>query len=508
MSGSRSNRRRRTGSTSRRYKPSELVQVQPRRPGAFGTTEIAAAAGVVMVAIVVIVLIWVVTLRTTRDHDAEARERAERTVAAHAATLSEEIRHELLVVDQSLSILQALYIKDPANFEMMEWKKQVPALTSVADDIFIADEKRIIRQNVLPQAIGQGIGGAYVNFPHGPIELFANDGGKRQDGRIIVGETGTVEARRYLMYVVRRLEKPTNWLIGASFRTEELTKLYAQAQLGINGVTALLDSERGVLQAIAGPSARRPVVNLLKSEMLAAFKTRTTTGVWTGPTAMDNVRRIHGFSKVRDRDMYVLVGTTEVEAMAAADSLSSGAWWQAFTASTLVTAVGGLILWEVFHLRANRRRRRGQARGQADLEAAQAELAGLRTRAAVTGSQLATLLRNATDGIALLDSELRLSAWNQIFVENCGVSADVLREGLPIDEFLRHQGYDGLFGPGQSMEPEALEAEIARRVAILRTEPAGALLRQIGPDGGEIGMLVNVVQDGAGLELVLAGNHM
>ena len=498
-------RRRRTGSTARRYKPSELVPIPAQQANAIGKTEIAAAIGVSLAAALLIALIWIVTMRSTNEQLSDIRDRAERMVAAQAATLAEEVRHELLMTDQSLAILQAAWNRDQANFNLADWHKQMPALTAVANDIFIADEKQVVRQDILPQAVGQGVGGPYVTFPHGSLEVFSSDGTKPQEGRLVVGDTGKpIEARRYLMYIVRPLEKPTKWLIGASYRSEELGRLYAQTSLGINGVTALIDSQRGVLQAIVGPSARRPQVDLTKSEMLAFFKNKGDGGIWTGRTAMDDVQRIHGFSKIQGREMYVLVGITETEAMAPAASLASGARSVAFAASAVILMIGGLVLWELFTLRAARRRRRSQARGQADLTAMQSELATVRSRATLTGGQVAAMLKSAADGVALLDNDLRLIAWNQRFTAGCG-AAETLREGLPIDELLRRQGRHGLFGPNQKTDPESIETEVARRVAILRTEPSGAFLPQIGPDGSEIGLHAEVVPDGGGVVLMLGG---
>jgi len=507
MSGSRGNsRRRRSGSTSRRYKQAELVPIQPRRRSAVGTTEIAASIGVALVAVAIIVLIWVVTSRNINDQTASVRDRAERMVAAQAATLAEEIRHELLLVDQSLTVLQAEWAKDQEHFDLATWQKLLPALTSVANDLFIADERRIVRQDILPQAVGQGVGGAYLNFPHGALELLGTDG--KQAGRLVIAESGeAIETRRYLMYVIRPLATPKDWLIGASFRSEELTKLYGQVALGINGVVALMDTKRGTLQAVAGPAARRPQVDVSKSPMLAAFNAKPT-GTWTGPTAMDNTQRIHGFAKVEGRDMVVTVGINQAEAMMAADAVASGAWWVALTGSVLVVGIGGLILWEIFNLRANRRRQRNYERAQSDLESLQAEVSVLRVRSVTSAAQVASLLRISSDGVALLDADLRFVGWNEQFAAACGLPPGDLKEGMIVDDFMRHQAQEGLIGSLDSDAHEAVEAEIAKRVALLRTEPAGAILPQLDADGGQIAICANVVADGGGLIFVIGGSEL
>ena len=509
MSGSRSkSRRRRSGSTSRRYKQSELVPIQPRRRGAMGKSEIAASIGVTLVGIALIVLIWVISIRNINEQTADVREQAERMVTSQALTLAEQVRQELALVDQSLSILQDAWNKDEEHFDLLAFQKQMPALTAVSTDIFIADEKRVVRQDIMPQAIGQGVGGPYLNFPHGTLEILNSDGQQAKSGRLLIADSGgIIEARRYLIYIVRPLAKPTQWLIGASYRTDELTKLYGQISVGINGVVALMDSQRGTLQAVAGPAARRPQIDLTKSDMLAAFKTKVA-GTWTGPTAMDNVQRIHGFAKITGREMYVTVGIAQVEAMAAANTIGSGTWWVAFTASVLVVAAAGLILWEIFNLRANRRRQRNFARAQSDLESMQTEVAMIRARSAIAAGRVATLLRISGDGLALIDAELQLVAWNKRFVTESGVPPETLQEGLPVDELFRQQARAGLIGSVRSDDEEAIETEIAQRVTLLRTEPAGAVLPQLGPDGRPTALYVDLVPEGGGLILVTSDSEI
>jgi hypothetical protein len=79
--------------------------------------------------------------------------------------MAETIAHELLVIDQSLTIIQAAWKADSDAVELAKWQDKMPALTAVDDDLFIAAEQPIIRQDILPRAMGQDIGAAYVTFP-------------------------------------------------------------------------------------------------------------------------------------------------------------------------------------------------------------------------------------------------------------------------------------------------------------------------------------------------------
>ena len=499
MSGSFKRRRRRTGSTSRRYRPSQLVPVENRAHRAVGPDELFACGGVAAVAILLIALVWIVTGRAIQEQRAEIKDRVERALSAQAATLAEEVRHELLMVDQSLTILQAAWKADSKSFQLTDWAKSMPALTSVSDDIFIADAQRIIVQDILPQAVGQGVGAAYLNFPHGALEHFQGDGTQNADDSLRSGELGPpVDARRFLIYVVRPLDHPEHWLIGASYRSSELTRLFASASLGINGVAAMIDTHRGVIQAIAGPSSRRLKVAIGKSDMFKAFE-KNESGIWVGETAMDGVERIHAYRRVPGRDIVVTVGMVRSQAMAPAENLAAGARAVAFVASGLILVIGGLVLWELYTLRANIRRQRRYERSKAALDGANADLVKVRRRAELSAAQVKAMLESASDAVALLNGDLRLSLWNQRFAASVGTDRPVLREGLPLDELLRQQARAGVFGTLTDVE-----TEVARRVTLLRTADLSEPLTQIGPGGEPLTVRAHAIADG-GVVLTVGG---
>lgn len=494
----RRSRRRRTGSTARRYQPSQLVPADAQPRVSRDTILIGLAVAVVSIAL--ITLIWMMATRAATEYRTLQREEVERGLTAQAATLAEKVKLELATVDQSLTILQAAWNKDPEGFRLADWHKQVPALTAIADDIFIADDRRVIQQDILPQAVGQGIGGAYLPFSHGSLEVFGPDGGRPRESRIITpSPSANIEARRYLMYVIRPLGDPPKLLIGASYRSGELTRHLADGLLGNNGFVALMDQRQGMLQAIAGPAARRPRNNLSRTDMFDAIK-KGEAGTWTGTTPIDNVPRIHAWAKVPTRDSVVIVGTQANTAMQPGEALADATTSVAALATCVVLAVGGLVTWSIASIRSNRRRQRVLDRTKANLAAAQNDLAQNRLRAANAATQLRTLLDGVNEAAAIFDAEMRLLLWNDRFQVVSGLPDTTIQEGLPLDEMLRQQCHAGLFGP----QPDA-EAEIARRAQLLMvpdtTMPG---LTQTGPRGAPIPILSRRMPDN-GLVVILGG---
>ncbi|WP_158922359.1 PAS-domain containing protein [Acidisphaera sp. S103] len=496
MSDKFKRRRRRTGSTSARFKPSQLIPVESVRSARIGRAELAACGAVGIVAVALIALIWIVTMRAVQEQRTEILDRAEQTMVGQAAAMSETIGHELTMIDQSLVILQAAWKADSKSFDLNAWQKQMPALTAVADDLFICDDKHIIRQDILPAAIGQGVGAAYVTFPHGSLEQFQSDGTQDKESLLLqgggVGEP--IDARQFLMYIVRPLDHPKGWLIGASYRSTELTKLFAQAALGFDPVVALVDTRRGVVQAIVGPAARRPKMDMSKSPLFDVM-TRSQSGTWIGSTAIDGVERLHAFHQVAGRDMVVLVAASLAEVMTPAENLTAGARALAFVASALVLAIGGLVLWELYTIRGQNRQKRIFNRIRSELDRLRTEEAGNTARARLNAVRLQVVLDSVVDGIALFDSSLRLVQWNHPFLRGIGIEP---RKDMPLDALLREQAAKGLFGP-----LDDVEAEIGRRSGILRTGDVTGL-PQPGPDDETLILRGMLIAEG-GFILVLNG---
>lgn len=474
MSDTFKRRRRRAGATSARFKPSQLIPAETARSNRIGKAELAACGAVAIVALALIALIWIVTTRAVQEQQAEIRDRAEQVLAGQAATIAETVGHELLLIDQSLTVIQAAWKTDSNSVDLAKWQQTMPALLSVADDVFISDEKHIIRQDILPKAVGQGIGAAYVTFPHGSLEEFQSDGTKNPESLLLQGDIGQpIDARQFLMYVIRPLDHPKGWLVGASYRSEELTKLFAEAALGYNPIVALVDTRRGVVQAVVGPAARRPKTDISQTPLFNALK-QSPSGTWLGDTAIDGVRRIHAFHRVENRDIAVVVAASASEVQATSNTLSAGAISLASVGTALVLLIGGLVLWELYTIRSNRRRQRMFDRNRSELERLRSGEATLTASAQLNAARLKVVVDSTTDGIALFDSGLRLVQWNHPFFRGIGAEP---RQDMPLDSLLRAQAAEGMFGS----VPD-IESEIGRRVGILRSgETAG--LPQPGPNG-------------------------
>ena len=480
--------------------------------------DLLASAAIAAVALLLATLVWLTTLRAVGEQRIETQARAERMLAAQAATLAEQMRLELVTIDQSLAVLQTAWDEAPDRFRLADWAKRLPALTAVTDDLFIADARQVIVQDILPDAVGQPVGAGYVNFPHGGLDLFERDGRKARATGTLVGETGQrlIEGRQYLMYLVRPLLRPAGWVIGASVRSEALVRLYGEASLGENALTALIDLRQGSVAALAGSAARRPTVAIAGTPMFLAMKDRAEGGLWDGPSAVDGGQRLHAFRRVPGRELVVVVAMQRAQALAPARSWATGAYALAVLATLLLLGTAGLVVAVVLTVRRARRRAQRAERDRTAAAALQEDLRSARMRAADLGAELAVLRRACPDAVAVVDADLRLVDWTPPFAAASAPPAAApaaparhsghaapLAPGLPLDEWLRAQARAGRFG-----DLTDLEAEVARRMGVLRGDrplltqagpdgrpwhvralpmPAGGLLLRLGPDADEAG---------------------
>ena len=94
------------------------------------------------------------------------------------------------------------------------------------------------------------------------------------------------------------------------------------------------------------------------------------------------------------------------------------------------------------------------------------------------------------DGLMVLDPDLKLVEWNAHFPRFAGVPSDLLRVGLDFADILRAQAAAGEFGQVD------VEAEVARRLALLRSGGSTGAIERTRPDGGTLELRRSPLPDG------------
>jgi PAS domain-containing protein len=484
-------RRRRRRSSRSRVVTRPLSATRAGRQFQLHSAEVLASIGVVVAAATLLALIWLVAFRSIDTERNDVRARNEARVSGQAVVFAEQIRLEMLGIDQSLLILKEAFQADPDHFDMDAWRKQMPALTDATDDAFIVDAQYIIRHDINPAQVGLGIG-SRVPGMFGP----AGDKPVHDEDLLVEADKQSLRLRQHPLLMLMRLDRPGGWLVGASYRTDALKRLFAEANLGVRGMTALIDTRLGRVQAVAGPAAAVPNYDIATSAMYAAMQLRPD-GTWIGASAPDGVQRIHGFRRVPGHQLAVIVAVDEAEAMLPATVWARDVRSLAIVATLVVLTAMGIALYAVWTFRAKRRLRERLDRELNLVANTQAELAETRARLGGSAGQVQALFAGIEEGALVLDAQLHLAEWNRRFPELFGIAAEALRPGLPFDELLRVQAREGAFGT-----LEDIEADVSRRLAQLRSGSESVPLLYAGPGGRTLAVFTSRHADGSLLLVV------
>jgi signal transduction histidine kinase len=418
----------------------------------------------------VIALGWFGAYSAIVAHRAVSRARVETEVHSKAALIAEQLRRELLVTDQTLHILELEWERDPARFDFESWRQRALALSDISLQIFIADAHGTVRYSSRPEIIGDDISQRDY-FRHAAAL-------PKDDGHMFIGAlTRGIVTRQWQLNMERRLDYPDGsfgGVVAASFDASVFSLLQREASLGPGGLllVSTTDGEiRGVgdlalAQADAGASLRgSPVFKEMQ---------RVPDGGWVGSSPLDGVKRVLAFATIPGLRLQVLVGEDEALAMRSATEWEQQALTFTGVATVLVLLMAAVLLWAE---QINRMRHAAALRDRAALHDSNIRLEAAQVREREKAAQLAATLAGMSDGIMMVDSELRLLEWNEYFPEYTGVPAEILRPGLPMEDMLRGQAMAGEFGAVD------VEAEVSRRMALLRQGASVGRIERQRPDG-------------------------
>jgi signal transduction histidine kinase/CheY-like chemotaxis protein len=429
-----------------------------------------------------IALTWTATLTAIARQHAQA----EADITAHAERrvrdVADALNRQLLDIDQSLRMVVGAWQYDPAHFDLQAWQSRAVALRGISGGMQMLDEHGRIIQSTVPPTGGLDASGAGKILS--AIQL-------RATGEPAYVGPATVDplTRRWHMTVARAVRHPDGSLAGVivtDWRVEAITGIFAAADIGRHPLGELVGLSDGKLRAVAGPPAGAPDTSIAGTPMFAALKA-APDGTWVGHSAPDDVERVHAFQQIPGRALDAVVGVDLRDALAPVEQRAAQARLFAGSITALI-AILGLIL--IRSARKARQQRDILAHERTVLVAANAELEAAKTLADAKTAQLEATLNGMSDGVAMVDADLRLVQWNRLFPALAGVPEHILRVGLPMEEILRAQASAGQFGAVD------VEAEVARRMTNLRLPDNAAVVERTRPDGGTLELRRNHMPDG------------
>ncbi len=435
---------------------------------------------ILIAATALIALIWGFTISSVDTEEREARAHAESNVANLARTIEWQLTRQLQSIDQAMQLLAVERRNDPARFDPVAWKRRSTLLNDAALQLSVLDATGAVISTTRPEL--QGVDMSDRDY----FQAQRNYG---RAGLFVGAAIRWKQTGRWEINLSRRLEREDGGFAGVlvvSYDPFALTSRLEQVDLGARGLIALLGVD-GAIRALASPTQMGPGEDISGSAMFRQATAQGQVGTWTGPSAPDGVVRIHAFRRLREQDLTIVVGIDSQEAMRSAVAWAVNARIFAGGISLIALLIAGLLTREV---RAARGRENRLANDRRVLEDAYAELEDAKARADAKTGLIETTLSGMSDGVMMLDHEMRLVHWNARFADYTGVPNDMLRVGTPMEDLIRAQARMGEFGP---VDPEA---EVKRRVVLLRNGRAFGVHERQRPDGRTVELRRSVLPDG------------
>ncbi len=446
------------------------------------TTSRFGLAAIVVACLVLIALTWFGTFSAVHGQQSAAEARVETGVAGQATLFAQQVRVSLAEVDEELRTLAHAWESDPDHFRLQPWRNQFVLLSEISPDVMLADRRGRIIDGTARDAIGSDVADQdyFRALSRRPLD----------DGSMFVGPSTTSRLMpSWHMNLARPLRNRDGSFAGvvvAMLQISALGSFYNVGDIGSHGLVAVVGMEQGVLRFIMGHSRADPGTSIADSDMFKAMQS-SPASVWVGRTTLDGIERVHGFRQIAGQGLGVIVAVDRADAMSATKAWADDAYMFAGGITLLLLLLAATLIYAV---RAARRREAALDHERRVLAGANAELALAKARADARTDLLQATFAGMSDGVAMTDAYMQLVAWNDRFPEIASVPKDLLRIGLPMEDILHAQAAAGVFGPVD------VEAEVARRMDILRSGTYPRTIERMAPDGRVVELRRNGLPDG------------
>lgn len=439
-------------------------------------------AGIIAATLTLIALAWFGTLTAIHSQRAEAEARVAASVANQATIFQERLQVDFLEEEETLGLLAKVWEMDPDHFRLLPWRSYLVLLNEISPELFIADGNGIVRDGTVAEPIGTSVDQrdffrGLAAQPPGTTRMFVSR------------STRGALSHQWHINLARPLHHPDGTFAGvivASLPIDAIGNFFQVANIGTRGMIAVVGLRHGQVRLAVGPKPTVPGTSVAGSPMFDAMQANPDS-VWVGPTALDGVERVHGFRRVANRDIGVVVAIDRREALQATTSWEHAAYLFAAGITLLLLGMAAMLL---LALRAARRREALLDHERAELAMANAELALAKSQADDKTTKLEATLAGMTDGVAMVDGDLHLVEWNERFPKVAGVPSHILHPGMPMEAILRAQAEAGQFGPVD------IEAEVVRRMQDLRAGSYSGVVERTRPDGTVLELRRNRLPDG------------
>ena len=417
-----------------------------------------------MVAIVLIAVIWMFTLTLTRADEREAVAWLRSSMNNLALSVEWQVESTLQQTQDLVGQAAHDWAKDPDRFDADTWLADHDSAGDPGFQMVKIGIDGVVQSSSMPILIGRNLSHDRV-FTDLTSSILAN----AQDDLVTQGR-GAGQFN-----VLRRLRDKSGQAVGyllVSFDPWRGMQDLPRWDLGKSGLIALLrdNGDARVLVPAGVPTQIQPS----DAHALFAAAGGESDGTWIGKLLADGVVRRIQYHRLRDFDLMLVIGTGEVESLGPTHARNNGVTTFAALVS-LALVVAAILL--ILQVSASRRREERLALDRSTIELAYTELAQAKANAEAKTNELQATLAGMTDGVMMLDADMRLVNWNERFSERIGLRRDVLRVGQKMEVLLRAQAEAGEFGEVD------IDTEVARRMADMRATTGTVVIERQRPNG-------------------------
>ena len=439
---------------------------------------------VIGMAAILATVCWGAVLVVTDVDQGQQLRQGESHASNLALAFEEQVYRQVLSIDQMLYSVKTDWERDPNGWSSANLQRRAGAVSDLVSDLMLLDYRGRVVAAMRPRNLGADLAGRHYFESHRSSDSF---------GALIAGPFQTNGS--WYLSISRRINAAHGVFAGvvvAQYDLDALMRDMSQAELGPRGIIMLVGRD-GMVRALTVHGVQGPGADITGSALYRAMFTNSGAS-WVGPSGPDGDIRIHAWRPIPGQDMTLVVGLDRAAALAPAHMRKQEALVGA-TAITLLVMLVALGLGSMVSSAAARIQRMRQDRTV--LEAANLQLAHARELADEKSVQLGMTLAGMSDGISMVDAELRLVQWNEQFARLAGLPHAALRVGLPLADILRIRAqYRQTLAPGE-VESGEVEAEVAYELEQARSgawppvvteqRPSGVVLelrRTRLPDGG------------------------
>ena len=427
---------------------------------------------------VVIVVAWAFTLAYIRANERDAEQRLDTMLANLTTGVQWQIENSAQNAQHMLGRAAAAWEHDRGHFDAAQWLVTETGNPGPDHDLELI---QVDASGVVVSSSANGMLGQHLaQFPS--FILTARP--QSESGRAGAISLGAHPGELMLSLPLMSPDgSPAGGLL-LSYDTLRSMRQLPHWDLGQGGFIALLNF-KGQARFLV-PDTKETIPSI--AAIAALFEAqRNGAATWTGTFVPDGIEREVSLVTLFGADQLLAIGVNRHDALAPTLDRSAALLIFAVVVSLLLTAGAVLLIRQV---ETSNRREERLAEDRNLIESAYGELALAKANSERKSAEIEATLTGVTDGVMMLDADLRLVNWNDRFAERIGIPRNLLRVGMNVEELLRYQIASGEFGEVDE------ETEIRRRLADMRSVRGNFTMERVRPNGTAIELRRSRLPDG------------